>query len=116
MYEAFFGLKEKPFSILPDPDFLYWTAGHRRAFAMLEYGLLGTPGFTVITGEIGAGKTTLLRYLIRRLPETITVGILSNVQPGTGPLLEWVLMALSQEVEATSAPALHRKFQNFLFW
>lgn len=114
MYEAFYGLKEKPFSILPDPSFLYWAGGHRRAFAMLEYGLLRTPGFTVITGEVGAGKTTLLRHLLKRLPRNITVGYLANVQPGQGPLLEWVMMAFDLDAETSSIPALHRRFRDFL--
>ena len=53
MYEAFYGLREKPFSILPDPDLIYWCQNHRLAFAMLEFGVMNSAGFTVITGEIG---------------------------------------------------------------
>ena len=65
MYEAYYGLREKPFSILPDPELIYWGQNHRLAFAMLEFGVMNNAGFTVITGEIGSGKTTLLRYLLR---------------------------------------------------
>lgn len=56
MYEAYYGLREKPFSILPDPDLIYWGDTHRLAFAMLEFGVMNSAGFTVITGEIGCGK------------------------------------------------------------
>jgi len=63
MYEEFFGLNEKPFSIQPDPSFLYWGRSHRLAYAMLEYGVLNHAGISVITGEVGCGKTTLIRCL-----------------------------------------------------
>ena len=59
IYNDHFGLAERPFTLLPDPDFLYWSESHTRAYAMLEYGMLTHAPITVITGEIGAGKTTL---------------------------------------------------------
>ena len=65
IYNEHFGLAERPFTLLPDPDFLYWSENHTRAYAMLEYGMLTHAPITVITGEIGAGKTTLLRHLLR---------------------------------------------------
>jgi type II secretory pathway predicted ATPase ExeA len=58
VYEAFYGLSEKPFSIVPDPDFLFWAPGHEMAYSMLEYGILNQAGVTVVTGGIGCGKTT----------------------------------------------------------
>src|SRR5215471_16717445 len=78
MYEAYYGLREKPFSILPDPDLIYWGQHHRLAFAMLEFGVMNSAGFTVITGEIGSGKTTLVRYLLRRLDSHLAVGLIAN--------------------------------------
>ena len=78
MYEAFYGLREKPFSILPDPDLIYWCQNHRLAFAMLEFGVMNSAGFTVITGEIGCGKTTLIRYLLRKLDHHVTTCLISN--------------------------------------
>ena len=78
MYEAFYGLREKPFSILPDPDLIYWCQNHRLAFAMLEFGVMNSAGFTVITGEIGCGKTTLVRYLLRKLDDHVTACLISN--------------------------------------
>ena len=67
MYEAFYQLREKPFSILPDPDLIYWGKMHSMAFTMLEFGVMNNAGFTVITGEIGSGKTTLVRHLLKKI-------------------------------------------------
>ena len=113
MYEAYYGLREKPFSILPDPDMIYWGQNHRLAFAMLEFGVMNNAGFTVITGEIGCGKTTLLRYLLRNLDNKITVGLISSTPRGKAELLQWVMMALDQPFEG-SYPALFKKLQQFL--
>lgn len=113
MYEEFYGLREKPFSILPDPDMIYWGTNHRLAFAMLEFGVMNSAGFTVITGEIGCGKTTLVRYLLRNLSPRITVGLISNTAPGKAELLQWVLMALEQPFEDTY-PTLFKRLQQFL--
>jgi general secretion pathway protein A len=65
MYKTFFGLAERPFSLLPDPDFLYLSPQHKLARAYLEYGLTQKLGFVVLTGEIGTGKTTLIKSLLK---------------------------------------------------
>ena len=65
MYEAFYELRGKPFTILPDPAVIYWGQTHSMAYTMLEFGLMNNAGFTVITGEIGSGKTTLVRRLLQ---------------------------------------------------
>jgi general secretion pathway protein A len=114
MYEAFYGLKIKPFSILPDPDFLYWASPHTLAFAMLQYGIMNRAGFTVITGEVGSGKTTLLRQLLRGLPDDVVVGLLSNTQGDRGDLLRWLLMSLGQDFEGDSYVGLYKRFQSYL--
>jgi general secretion pathway protein A len=114
MYEAFYGLQEKPFSILPDPDLIYWGENHRLAIAMLEFGVLNNAGFTVITGEIGSGKTTLIRFLLRKIDPKIIVGLISNTPAEAEGLLSWVMMALNQPFE-DSYPRLFKKFQQFLF-
>ena len=115
IYNAHFGLAERPFTLLPDPDFLFWSENHTRAYAMLEYGMLTHAPITVITGEIGAGKTTLLRHLLRSLPEDITVGLISNAQGNRGELLHWVLMALGVPTETNACYVqLFAQFQDFL--
>ena len=63
MYQSYYGFIEKPFSLLPDPGFLFLSSRHRQALSMLEYGMMNQAGFTVISGEIGSGKTTLLKML-----------------------------------------------------
>ena len=114
MYEAFYGLREKPFSILPDPDLIYWCQNHRLAFAMLEFGVMNSAGFTVITGEIGCGKTTLVRYLLRKLDVHVTACLISNTPRTEDGLLQWVLMSLNQPFEG-SHPALFKQFQRYLY-
>jgi general secretion pathway protein A len=94
IYTDYFGLTERPFSLVPDPDFLFWTPQHRRAFSMLEYGILTRAPITLITGEVGAGKTTLLQQLLRSVGPEVRVGLVSNAQGGRGELVRWVLLAL----------------------
>jgi general secretion pathway protein A len=113
MYEAFYGLREKPFSILPDPDLIYWCQNHRLAFAMLEFGVLNSAGFTVITGEIGCGKTTLVRHLLRKLDDHVTTCLISNTPRTQDGLLPWVMMSLNLPFEGSN-PALFKQFQRFL--
>jgi len=115
IYTEYFGLSERPFTLLPDPDFLYWSEAHSRAYAMLEYGMLTHAPITVITGEIGAGKTTLIRHLLRTLPDEFTVGLISNAQGNRGELLHWVLMALGVTTDMNASYVrLFSQFQDFL--
>lgn len=115
MYEPFYGLKFKPFAVVPDPRFIYWGRSHSIAYAMLEYGILNHAGFTVITGEVGSGKTTLIRHLLSKLDDDdINVGLLSNVRKGRGELLEWVLMAFGENFDSTSIVELHKRFEDYL--
>ena len=113
MYEAYYGLREKPFSILPDPELIYWGKNHRLAFCMLEFGVMNSAGFTVITGEIGSGKTTLVRHLLRKLDANISVGLISNTPQGRDELLQWILMSLDQPFEG-SYPVLYARFRDYL--
>jgi general secretion pathway protein A len=114
MYEAFYALREKPFTILPDPDLIYWGSMHRMAFTMLEFGVTNNTGFTVITGAIGSGKTTLLRYLMKRLSANVTMGLISNSPQGRHELLQWILMSFGQPFEG-DYPTLFKRLQDFLY-
>lgn len=113
MYEEFFGLKEKPFSIQPDPSFLYWGRSHRLAYAMLEYGVLNHAGISVISGEVGCGKTTLIHRLLDQLSDTHSVALLSNIQAGRGDLLSWVLMGFGQPFAGKTHVELFAQLQEF---
>ncbi len=73
-----FGLSESPFSITPDPRFLYMSARHREALAHLLYGITGGGGFVQLTGEVGTGKTTICRYLLEQLPADVDVALILN--------------------------------------
>lgn len=97
IYTQFFGLSERPFSLVPDPDFLYWSGPHKRAYSMLEYGIVTRAPITLITGEVGAGKTTLLHHLLKSVDDTVQIGMIANPHGGRGELLRWVLLALGQE-------------------
>ena len=115
IYTSFFGLTERPFSLVPDPGFLFWTPQHRRAFTMLEYGLLTRAPITLITGEVGAGKTTLLHHLLRSVGDDVRVGLVSNAQGGRGELLRWVLLSLGLPAPADATYVdLFGRFQEHL--
>lgn len=78
MYTQYFGLSEKPFSITPDPSFLFLSERHAEALAHLVYGVTESGGFIQLTGEVGTGKTTLTRCLLERLPDTVDLAVVLN--------------------------------------
>lgn len=115
LYAPFFGLRERPFSLVPDPAFLYWSRQHKRAFSVLEYGILSRAPITLITGEIGAGKTTLLQYLISQITDDVTIGLISNAQGGRGELIQWILNALQINIDPTASYVqMFQTLQDFL--
>jgi general secretion pathway protein A len=114
MYEAFYGLKEQPFSIQPDPDFLYFGRRHSYAYAMMEFGIKNRASFMVISGDIGCGKTTLIRHLLNNLAPSLNVGLVYNTHREIANLLEWIMLALGLPYEGMSGVALFDAFQRFL--
>ena len=115
IYNSHFGFRERPFTLVPDPDFLFWSRSHQLAFTMLEYGILTRSPITVITGEIGAGKTTLLQHLLKTLPDDVDVGLISNAQGDRGELLQWVLHSLGQSFDpGGSYVTLFQQLQDYL--
>ena len=78
MYASFFGLAESPFSIAPDPRYLYMSRSHQEALAHLLYGLRGDGGFVLLTGEVGTGKTTICRALLDQIPASCEVAYIVN--------------------------------------
>ena len=103
MYERFYQLRERPFALSPDPDYLYPSRVHREALSYLRYGIEGQAGFVVITGEIGSGKTTLLQTLLRGLDRETTVARLVNTMLEPNELLESILIDFGLEPEAAQA-------------
>jgi len=90
MYKSYFGLNENPFSIAPDPLYLYMSEHHREALAHLQYGIKSDGGFVLLTGEVGAGKTTLCRSLLEQLPYGVDVAFVLNPKVSAIELLETI--------------------------
>jgi general secretion pathway protein A len=78
MYAAYFGLKHEPFSIAPDPRYLFMSERHREALAHLVYGVGGGGGFVLLSGEIGTGKTTVCRLFLEQIPANCNVAYIFN--------------------------------------
>ena len=111
MYESFYGFREKPFSLLPDPSFLFLSQQHKMALTMLQYGLMNHAGITVITGDVGSGKTTLVRQLLNEIGDDITVGLISNTHQSFGELMQWVLRAFGLNYKDQNKINLYETFE-----
>jgi len=97
MYNEYFGFKEAPFSIAPDPRYLYMTAQHRDALAHLVYGLNSEGGCILLTGEVGTGKTTICRCLLEQIPDQANVALVLNPKLSEIELLETICDELNIE-------------------
>ena len=115
MYERFYNLRERPFSLSPDPDYLYPSRVHREALGYLRYGIEGHAGFVVITGEIGCGKTTLLQTMLRSLDRQTSVSRLVNTMLDARELIEAVMLDFGLDPgQGRSKPLLLRDLARFL--
>jgi putative secretion ATPase (PEP-CTERM system associated) len=114
MYERFYDLRERPFALSPDPEYLYPSRVHREALDYLRYGLESHAGFVVITGEIGSGKTTLLQTLLRGLDNQTTVGRIVNTILEPRELLETIMIDFGLDPSGRSKPLLLRDLAQYL--
>jgi len=114
MYERFYELRERPFALSPDPDYLYPSRVHREALDYLRYGLESHAGFVVITGEIGSGKTTLLQTLLRGLDSQTTVGRIVNTMLDPRELLETIMIDFGLDPTGKSKPLILRDLSQYL--
>jgi type II secretory pathway predicted ATPase ExeA len=114
MYERFYGFKERPFQLLPDPSFLYMTKRHATALTLLQYSIQNRQGFTVITGEVGCGKTTLINRLLDEVDTEISVGLINFTHNSFGELAEWIMMAYGLDYKGKSKVELYDDFVQFL--
>ena len=114
MYETFYHLNTKPFTLAPNPDFLYRGDTHRLAMATLEYGLLNEAGFVVLTGMPGMGKTTLLQQLLAEHQHRFTTGLITNTHSGMDTLLPWILLAFGLGGAQQDKLQAFHEFEQFL--
>jgi type II secretory pathway predicted ATPase ExeA len=114
MYESYYNLRTKPFSLLPDSDFLYAGSTHRAAYSTLEYGLINEASFMVLTGEPGMGKTSLLRKLIAEHGAKHSIGLVTNARYNIEHLLPWVLLSLGLSKRQLDPVEAYYVFSEFL--
>src|SRR4030042_1735066 len=114
MYEDFYGLKERPFNLLPDPDFLYLSPQHKLARSYLEYGIHQRVGFVVLTGEVGTGKTTLIKSLLKSRERNQRLGVLYQTSVGAGDMLGLLLREFEVRGHYPSRTARLAAFNQFL--
>ena len=106
MYREFYNLKEKPFSLTPDPQFIYLSECHRAAIESLLYGIHHRIGFMVVTGEIGTGKTTICRTLLERLDKNVSTAVIFNSFLTGHELLESILQDFGYSLKGKSKKEL----------
>jgi general secretion pathway protein A len=114
MYERFYQLRERPFALSPDPEYLYPSRVHQEALDYLRYGLESQAGFIVITGEIGSGKTTLLQTLLRNVDGDTTVGRIVNTMLEPRELLETIMIDFGLDPSGKSKPVMLRDLSQYL--
>ncbi len=114
MYETSYGLRAKPFTLLPDPEFLFLGTHHTMAMRLLEYGLANGSTFVVITGEPGTGKTTLLNRLLGQSRHQWTIGVLSNTHGRLSGLMPWIVASFGLDTKDKNEVDLFHEFSRFL--
>ena len=114
MYKEFFGLKEKPFNVTSDPNFLFLSRVHKEAFSHLLYGIKERKGFLEITGEIGAGKTTLCRALLNQLDKDTKSAFIFNSTLPELQLFQAILEDYGILVERKTKSSMIRQLNAFL--
>src|SRR5437867_8675185 len=114
MYERFYRLRERPFALTPDPDYLYPSRGHQEALSYLRYGIETHAGFVVVTGAIGSGKTTVLQTLFRGLDSHTTVARVMNTLLDPRELLESAMIDVGLDATGKSKPQMREDFGEFL--
>ena len=114
MYEAFYGLKERPFNLTPDPKYLYLSDKHKEAFAHLLFGIKNRSGFVMVTGEIGTGKTTICRNLINQLNQDVNLALIFNPSLNPVELMQKINAEFGIPCDATNVRELVDQLNGFL--
>ena len=106
MYTEFYGLRELPFALTPDPRFIYFTPSHTEVMANLHYGIESGKGLVVVTGEVGTGKTTILRWMMERLDRTVLVAYIFNPRLSVSEFYQHVTTLLDVQKWETKSELL----------
>jgi general secretion pathway protein A len=106
VYAEFYGLKELPFALTPDPRFIYFTPSHTEVMANLHYGIEAGKGLVVVTGEVGTGKTTILRWMMERLDRTVLVAYIFNPRLSVPEIYQHVATLLDVQKWETKSELL----------
>ena len=114
MYTEFFGLSAKPFELLPNPEFLYLSKGHRKALSYLQYGVQEHAGFTLLTGEVGSGKTTLVRDIINKISADVTLSMIFNTRVDGAQLIAMINKDFGLKTEGKDKVHLITELNDFL--
>ncbi len=114
MYTSFYGLKEKPFNLNPDPSYLFWSSGHENAYTHLEYAITENKGFGVITGEVGSGKTTLINHLIHQIPKDLHLALINNPDVSPAQLLKMICTEYELDTTGDDKASLLENIYEFL--
>ena len=114
VYTSFYGLREKPFNLTPDPKFLFLSSVHKRGLAYLKYGLQEKRDVVVVSGEVGSGKTTLIRVLLDSLDPDVRIAWIMNPLLSPNELLKMILHDLGLEVEGADKADMLQRFNDYL--
>ncbi len=114
MYKDFYNLQEKPFDLLPNPNFLYMSSGHDDAYTHLEYAVYENKGFVVISGEVGCGKTTLINYLLRKIPANLNIGLISHTDVDPELFFKLICRKFNLDYDGLDKGEMIALFQDFL--
>lgn len=114
MYEAFFNLTQKPFDLLPDPDFLFMSSSHKKALSYLDYGIRERVGFILLTGEVGSGKTTIIRNLIKKNLSDVVLSKIFNTRVDSEQLIAMINDDFGLPVQNKDKITLLRDLNTFL--
>jgi general secretion pathway protein A len=114
MYKPFYGLKENPFHLTPDPSYLFMSRVHEEAYTHLEYAVVENKGFVVITGEMGSGKTTLINLLLSKIQQKIQVGVINQTLVQPTQLIKMICQEFELPTENRDKAELLDLFHSFL--
>lgn len=114
MYESFYNLKEKPFDLHPDPEYLFMSQGHDNAYTHLEYAIAENKGFVIITGEIGSGKTTLINFFLHKIKQDIQIGLINNTFAPLRNFTKMICREFELDIEGMDKIGMLDLFHEFL--